>query len=296
MNHLSAKFHFQNVNDEGHFTGIAAVYDTVATARELDVIRQGGFKRTVDHWKSSGKRVPFLFSHDDQQVLGSMLVDESKRGLEITDGRFDLSTQIGKEKHSLVKNGHVDGLSIGFLDIPSKTEHVKTDRGVIRFMGEVKLFEVSLVTFPADEGARIETVHSGSESIMGQIVPVAQNIIAIATGKGEAAEDESSPLDISEDINEFFEIVSLANSIIELASSPVMDTAPAEIVQKVSEKLQVHVNKLEALLKKHQTPVPEKSTQDKSETTATDPQHGITAVKEMQEMHDALTFMFKNRN
>lgn len=154
----SARLSVESITDAGHFKGIAAVYDNVAFAKEMDVLLHGAFTRTVNSWKKSRKRVPFLYQHDPSLVLGSVDPDDTNRGLEI-EGDFDLNTQLGKEKHSLVRNGHIMGLSIGFMDVPTKTERRKTEHGIMRFMKEVKLFEVSLVTFPADEDAQIENIH-----------------------------------------------------------------------------------------------------------------------------------------
>jgi phage head maturation protease len=66
-------------------------------------------------------------------------------------GNLLLDLQKGKEAHTLLKSGVIEGLSIGF--IPKKT-HREND---VRILDKVDLLEVSLVTFMANPQARVTT-------------------------------------------------------------------------------------------------------------------------------------------
>lgn len=60
----------------------------------------------------------------------------------------------GKEAHALLKMGALNGLSIGFV-----SKQWAYDRETeVRTLTEIDLWEVSLVTFPANEKARITGV------------------------------------------------------------------------------------------------------------------------------------------
>jgi hypothetical protein len=68
-------------------------------------------------------------------------------------------TQLGGDAYKLLKMGAVSGLSIGFRTLKSKLD----EESGIRTLTEVELWEVSLVTFPANDAARITGVKSESE-------------------------------------------------------------------------------------------------------------------------------------
>ncbi len=69
-------------------------------------------------------------------------------------GKLALETSRGKEAHALLKMGALNGLSIGFV---SKQWSIDVDQD-IRTLTEIDLWEVSLVTFPANAKARITSV------------------------------------------------------------------------------------------------------------------------------------------
>lgn len=122
-----------------------------------DVIAAGAFAASLAAHKAAGTMPAMLWQHDSHKPIGiweSMAEDAS--GLRIK-GRLALDTVLGKEAHALLKMGALNGLSIGFV---SKQWAYDRDTGV-RTLTEVDLWEVSLVTFPANEKARITNVKSG---------------------------------------------------------------------------------------------------------------------------------------
>jgi phage head maturation protease len=78
---------------------------------------------------------------------------EDDRGLKVV-GKLALDTTRGKEAHALLKMGALNGLSIGFV---SKQWSYDRDTEV-RTLTEVDLWEVSMVTFPANGKARVTNV------------------------------------------------------------------------------------------------------------------------------------------
>jgi HK97 family phage prohead protease len=121
-----------------------------------DVIAQGAFDASLKAHKAAGTMPAMLWQHDAHQPIGiweSMTEDAS--GLRIK-GRLALDTVRGKEAHALLKMGALNGLSIGFM---SKQWAYDRDTEV-RTLTEIDLWEVSLVTFPANEKARVTNVKS----------------------------------------------------------------------------------------------------------------------------------------
>jgi len=79
---------------------------------------------------------------------------EDDHGLFMRGRLFTLDTDRATATYAALKEGELDGLSIGFRTRKSKLDD---DTG-IRTLTEIQLFEVSLVTFPANDPARVTAV------------------------------------------------------------------------------------------------------------------------------------------
>ena len=69
-------------------------------------------------------------------------------------GRLIPDVARGRELLALLKNGAVDGLSIGYRTVRGKIE----PRSRVRQLYQVDLWEISIVTFPLLQGARVSAV------------------------------------------------------------------------------------------------------------------------------------------
>jgi HK97 family phage prohead protease len=133
-------------DDQGVIEGYGSVFDTVDNGG--DIVAPGAFGNSL----RSGRKVKMLMQHDSASIPGVWdEISEDERGLRVK-GR--LLTKIGKgaEAYELVKAGALDGLSIGYRTIKSM------DRNGRRVIMQADLWEVSLVTFPMNEMARIDAV------------------------------------------------------------------------------------------------------------------------------------------
>ena len=72
------------------------------------------------------------------------------------EGKLALKTARGAEAYELLKMGAISGLSIGFVTRDDSYDRVTG----IRTLKKVDLWEVSLVTFPANDAARVSGVKS----------------------------------------------------------------------------------------------------------------------------------------
>jgi len=124
-----------------------------------DVIAKGAFSASLAEHKSKGTMPAMLWQHSSDHPIGiwTEMVEDAK-GLRIK-GQLALETVKGKEAHALLKLGALNGLSIGFM---SKQWAYDRDTEV-RTLTEIDLWEVSLVTFPANEKARVTNVKSSDE-------------------------------------------------------------------------------------------------------------------------------------
>jgi HK97 family phage prohead protease len=134
-------------------------YGSVFGVRDAyaDVIAAGAFAASLAAHKAAGTMPAMLWQHDASEPIGvwSEMVEDEK-GL-LIKGRLALDTTRGKEAHALLKMGALNGLSIGFV---SKEWMYDRDSDV-RTLTQLDLWEVSLVTFPANDKARITGVKAG---------------------------------------------------------------------------------------------------------------------------------------
>lgn len=145
----------KSVSDTGEFEGYGAVFDAVDDGG--DSIAPGAFAKSLS--ERAADRVKMLWQHDTHAPIGRWLdMAEDSRGL-IVKGKLFLNVQQGREAYELVREGAVDGLSIGY-----RTKRSETERSTgVRRLNEVDLFEVSVVTFPMMPEARISLVKASGE-------------------------------------------------------------------------------------------------------------------------------------
>jgi len=138
-------------NKTGHFEGYASVFNVVD--RGNDLIMPGAFRRSLQDRGAGG--IKFLWQHDPKEPVGILdEIYEDARGLYIR-GRLILDVSRAREARQLLGAGALDGLSIGFHTVKSRE---RSDG--VRLLREVDLWEISLVTFPMNEQARIASFKS----------------------------------------------------------------------------------------------------------------------------------------
>lgn len=155
----------------GVFEGYGSVFGV--TDSYGDVVAKGAFKKTLKEWKSErGKFPPMLLQHgggmfsagaEDMVPVGvwdDMREDDT--GLYVKGRLLALDTDLGKRVHAAMTAGALDGLSIGFVTRDVAYGKAGTDEPARTLKG-VDLWEVSLVTYPANDDARVTQVKSGIE-------------------------------------------------------------------------------------------------------------------------------------
>jgi len=126
-----------------------------------DVIAKGAFKASLAAHKSNGTMPAMLWQHEDDEPIGVWTeMKEDEKGLYLK-GQLVLETTRGKEAHALLKAGALNGLSIGFI---AKQWSYDTEND-IRTLTEIDLWEVSLVTFPANDKARVTDVKASPDEL-----------------------------------------------------------------------------------------------------------------------------------
>lgn len=145
MEEKTFPFEVKEMTEEGTFKGYAAIFGKADAMGEI--IEPGAFTKTL----KEGKAYPMLWYHDPRQPLGVARLALDGKGLKV-DGELNLEVQAAREKYALMKQKAIRGLSFGFKTIKDIWE------GTARRLREVKLFEISPVTFQAHPQALISNV------------------------------------------------------------------------------------------------------------------------------------------
>ena len=155
MERKTIPFEVKDIDEEtGIFEGYAATFSSVPDSYG-DIIDPGAFKKTL---KESANRVKILWNHNANEPIGIPLeLSEDKVGLKVK-GKLSLGVQRAREVLSLMKDGVINQMSIGYDTI---TEAFDKN---IRHLKEIRLWDTSPVTFAANPEAMILAVKSDLES------------------------------------------------------------------------------------------------------------------------------------
>lgn len=140
--------------EDGTFEGYASTFGNVDSYG--DIIAAEAFDKAIREAKKTGKYPKLLWQHNTGEPIGVFTeMKKTAEGLYVT-GRLSLAVAKAKEAYALLHDGALDGMSIGF----SASKYEIDAKTGVRTIKEVKLFEISLVTFPANEMARVVGVKS----------------------------------------------------------------------------------------------------------------------------------------
>ena len=114
------------------------------------------FKKSIARHKSEGTMPKMLWNHNPDIVIGKWIdMEEDEIGLKVK-GQLALNTQKGRETYELLKMGALDSLSIGFT-APKESYGAKDN---VTYLEEIDLYEVSVVTFPANKESIVTSIKS----------------------------------------------------------------------------------------------------------------------------------------
>jgi HK97 family phage prohead protease len=142
------------IDADGRFSGYASVFGRLDGGG--DIVMPGAFRDTL---KSRGAgRVRLLFQHDPKEPIGLWdEIVEDGFGLKVS-GRLLDGVPRAASLRALIAQRAIDGLSIGFRAVRATRE----GRAGTRRLWAVDLWEISIVTFPMMEAARISSGPGGN--------------------------------------------------------------------------------------------------------------------------------------
>ena len=142
------------IDADGRFAGYASVFNKLDSGG--DIVLPGAFVKSLA--KRRG-RIRLLFQHDPKEPVGTWeSMAEDSHGLFVT-GRLVPGVPRSDALKRLIESRALDGLSIGFRTVKASR------RDGNRLLHEIDLYEVSIVTFPMMEEARIASPLSAGAAI-----------------------------------------------------------------------------------------------------------------------------------
>jgi hypothetical protein len=140
------------------FRGMASVFGNLIESWIPTRLLKGAFRKTL---KENAKRIKVLYQHDDASPIGRPTrLEEREDGLYIEARISD--TTLGRDVLTLLRDQVLTELSIGFDPIRDTLVEEDIDglRVKVRHISEVRLWEVSPVTFGANSKATISDVNN----------------------------------------------------------------------------------------------------------------------------------------
>lgn len=153
------KFELESTDESGEFSGYAAVFGNKDSGN--DIIEKGAFSNTI---REDFDRIKILALHNDCWLpVGKPLeLREDEKGLYIRGKISD--TSMGRDIQTLMKDGVLNELSIGYDAVVFDYD---SEAGV-RHLKEIRLWEVSIVTWAMNSQAKIDEVKSLVEGLRAE--------------------------------------------------------------------------------------------------------------------------------
>jgi HK97 family phage prohead protease len=143
----------KEISAEGSFEGLLSPYGLPADAYG-DVVEPGAYTKTM---REHGNTVPMLWQHKTDTPIGELTLVDRADGL-WCKGQLLMALPDAQKAYLLIKARIVKGLSIGYDSVKDAIE------SGIRHLKEIRLWEGSVVTFPAALQALITSVKSLREA------------------------------------------------------------------------------------------------------------------------------------
>ncbi len=143
----------KSVNEVGEFEGYGSVFGVKDSY--ADIVVPGAFQRSLKRWTEKSQLPAMLWQHNVNEPIGIYTdMREDDVGLYVKGRLLIDDDPLARRAHAHMKAGSLTGLSIGY--ILNDYEFSKEKEAFL--LKDIELWEVSLVTFPANDEARIAEV------------------------------------------------------------------------------------------------------------------------------------------
>ncbi len=158
MDRLIAPLTIKATSDDGTFTGYAAVFNNVDLGQ--DVILPGAFRK-VKTTRDGKVRIAMDHEMRSRSLVGKAAFEMDGHGLRV-EGQLSMGVSYVRDAHQLMKDGVLDGLSVGFDILPGGATYEDRNGLFTRVISDAELWEFSLVPFGMNPEALVETVKAAA--------------------------------------------------------------------------------------------------------------------------------------
>ncbi len=152
---LDIPLKLKSVSDSGEFEGYGSVFGVKDSYD--DVVVPGAFSKSLETWREKNTLPAMLWQHQMDEPIGVYTeMKEDEVGLYVKGRLLIDDDPLAKRAHAHMKAGSLTGLSIGYMLKDWEYDRTKE----VFLLKEIDLWEVSPVTFPSNDEARISDVKS----------------------------------------------------------------------------------------------------------------------------------------
>ena len=173
---LNVPLEVKSLADDGKFTGYGSIFGNKDSYG--DIVVSGAFDSSLNQWREKGRLPALLWQHKSDEPIGVYTrMEEDEKGLYVEGRLLKDDDPLAKRAYAHLKAGSLSGMSIGYRSLDEDYDE-KNDALMLK---ELDLWEVSLVTFPANEAAQVESV---KRTLMRGDAPREKDIEAILRDAG----------------------------------------------------------------------------------------------------------------
>ena len=199
-------------DEVGKVAGFFSTYDKTPDSYG-DIIEPGAFTETLEKRKATGHPFPLCLNHDFSDVIGSCdSIEEKEKGPFVEASLFD--TGRAQEVRTWLKSGAIYQFSFAY-DVLQRRDPTEEEKkaGVMNVLQKIELFEVSVVTVPANQNAVVTEVKSvepetkagkrnskKDADVINQIIDLAKSLLDEPEDK--PTEDEEKSEEAQPEVNE----------------------------------------------------------------------------------------------
>lgn len=152
---LDVPLKLKSVSDSGEFEGYGSVFGVKDSYD--DVVVPGAFSKSLQLWREKNTMPAMLWQHQMDEPIGIYTdMKEDDVGLYVKGRLLIDDDPLARRAHAHMKAGSLTGLSIGYMLKDWEYDRTKE----VFLLKEIDLWEVSPVTFPSNDEARISDVKS----------------------------------------------------------------------------------------------------------------------------------------
>jgi HK97 family phage prohead protease len=156
MERLTAPIEIKSAENDGTFTGYAAVFGNIDLG--FDVIEPGAFKKAKT---TPDGQLRIAIGHRLDQLAGKAAFRQDDRGLYV-EGKLSLGVSYVRDAYELMKDGVLNGLSVGFNILRDGADYEERSGKHVRVIKAAELWEFSLVPFGMNPEALVDSVKAAS--------------------------------------------------------------------------------------------------------------------------------------